>query len=156
MLPIRYKDLDPDAAALVEAALPASATELVRLIGLPATLALICEFGGMEFVFPKKEDGPAAAFYAHIAEAIGHEQTKALAAHFYSNEKVYVPRAARAMAILRNRQIVTDFDQLTKTMGSNRAVNILTQRYRMSGRALEKIVNGKERPSRAKSPTEPQ
>jgi len=150
MLPIRYEDLDPDTMAIVEAMLPPRAREFVRLIGLRATLGLISEFGGTSFVLPKTEDGPAAATYAHIAGIVGHEQIKTLTAYFSSDVEVYVPMASKALAALRNRQLIEDWDELTKSMSGRRATNTLARRYRMSDTNVHVIVNG-TRKSRAKS-----
>lgn len=102
MLTIRYEDLDPEALAIVEAMLPGGAQEFVRLIGLRATLALIAEFGGTSFVFPKTEDGPAASTYAHIAGVVGRENMKILVANFYDDEAVYVPMPSSAPRATRS------------------------------------------------------
>jgi len=142
MLPIRYEDLDPDALATVEAMLPATAQEFVRLIGLRATLGLIAEFGGTSFVFPKVEDGKAASTYAQIVGVIGHENMKILIANFYADAEVYMPMATKAMAALRNRQLVDEWDEATKTMSGRRATNAMARRYRMSEARVTSIVNG--------------
>lgn len=154
MMTIRFDDLDGETAAMVESALPATAAVFVHLLGLPAALAFIAEFGGMKLRFPLSLNGPGGEQFARFAEVVGVDSAERLGQWFRGGDYVYIPLASRAMAALRNRQMTADYCRLLRTMGARRAVNSLVSAYRMSDNAIEKIVNGKERKPRAKSPTE--
>jgi hypothetical protein len=151
MLPIRLDDLDDETIAIVESSLPTSAVEFVRLIGLRATLALLAQFGGMEFTLPKSATGPGGARFDQIAGAIGIDKAEKLA-HWFDGERLYIPRALRAMAALRNRQLVVDYSRLMRSTSARHAANSLAFDYRMSYRSVEKIVNGETARSRVNPP----
>lgn len=140
MLP-QIDDIDPDTRRLVEDSLPATGRELVRLIGFEAAIALVNEYGGTEIFFPQREDGQAAALFAHLAETVGHGNAVLLGNEYARSERTYIPRCIRAMSALRRRQIIIEFDAMTKTMSGRQATNEIARRYRMSNRAIEKIVN---------------
>lgn len=140
-MPLHYEDLDSETSAVVEAFLPATATELVRLIGLEKTLALVSACGGTEMSFPKQKDGPGAANFARLAEVIGAATVRRLAAE-YSNEFVYIPRCLRAMNALRHRKIIVEYTALIGKTSARQAANQLAIRFRTTSRSIEKIVNG--------------
>lgn len=148
MMTIRLDDLNDETAALVESNLPRVAREFVRLIGLRSALALISEFGGMEFCFPVSPDGPGSKRFGQIAGIIGADHAEKIG-QFMGCVPVYIPRALRAMAALRNRQMIADYERLLRRgMSVRQAANDLAFTYRMSGRAVERIVNG-ETPRRS-------
>lgn len=153
MMPIRFDDLDHETVALVESALPEGAREFVRLVGLRATLALIAEFGGIEISFPQSAVGLGGERFDQIAAVVGIDNAENLGRWFKGCEPVYIPRAVRAMAAIRNRQMIEDFEQLTQTKSARRAVNDLAFSYRMCSRAIENIVNCEASINRRSQPT---
>lgn len=147
---IRLDDLNDETAALVESNLPRVAKEFVHLIGLRSTLALISEFGGMEFHFPVSPDGKGGKRFDQIAGIIGVDHTEKLGQWFKGCEFVYIPRALQAITALRNRQMIVDYDRLLRRgISARQAANDLAFTYRISGRSIEKIVNGEARPNEA-------
>lgn len=150
MLP-KFVDLNEQEIALVVPLLPAVATEFVEVIGLENALSLFAEFGGMHWRFAKSRphDGIGAQRFEELAAVIGADNAIRLGATF-PDEEIYIPRCAIAMNALRDRQIVEDFDKLTREMSVREAFNQLARRYRRSVTAISKAVNGKSRPSRAK------
>lgn len=143
MLP-RFNDLDPETIALVEAALPRVGKELVAMIGLSAFLSLVEQFGGQEVAFPKSATGQASALYARLVETVGHDNYQAMLFNLGHMEKFAVPMCVRAEWVLRNREIIKEYEKLLKTMSCPKAINTLVSRYRVTSRTLEKIVNGKQ------------
>lgn len=150
---LHFDDLDSETSALVESSLPASATDFVRLVGLSKTLAMCNAYGGTEISFPKQKDGLGAAHFARLAEVIGAEAVRRLAAE-YSQEIVYIPRCLRAMQALRRRQIILDYDELLSKTSARQAANQLAIRYRTSSRSIEIIVNGEKRKGHGRQSTE--
>ena len=97
--------------------------------------------------------GLAAQRFEEMAAVIGADNAIRLGATF-PDEEIYIPRCTIAMNALRDRQIIEDFDALIREMSAREAFNQLARRYRRSVTAIENTVNGKRRPSRAKSTTE--
>lgn len=133
-------EMDPETTALVLAAMPATGKELIRIIGLEATLSLIREFGGMEIRFNKLEAGPGADRFAAIAETVGYDNARRLAKEWL-HEQVYVPRCCKAVSVLRDRAIVQDFDRMSKEQSGAETVRHLVTKYRLSYRQIETIIN---------------
>jgi len=154
MLP-KFADLNEQKIALVVPLLPAVATEFAEAIGLENALNLFAEFGGMNWRFAKSRPpaGIAAQRFEEMASVIGADNAILLGATF-PDQDIYIPRCTIAMNALRDRQIIEDFDALIREMSAREAFNQLARRYRRSVTAIENTVNGKRRPSRAKSTTE--
>ena len=146
---------NPEDIDLIEPLLPSTAMEFVRLIGMETALHLFSEFGGVNWRFSKgvQQFGIAAQRFDEMAAVIGKENALLLGKAFDEGD-VYIPRCAIALNALRNRQIVKDFDALTKHMSVREAYNQLARRYHRSATSIEYAVNGKARPSRAKPSTE--
>ncbi|GEM_PF-2537993 len=153
----KFADLNEQEIALVLPLLPVVATELAESIGLENALNLFAEFGGMNWRFSKSRPhaGIAAQRFEEMAAVIGEDNAIRLGATFV-DEEIYIPRCAIAMNALRDRQIIKDFDDLTKQISAREAFNQLARRYRCSSRAIERAVNGGARPSRAKLRTKTQ
>ena len=151
MLP-KFVDLNEHDTALVVSLLPGVASEFVKAIGLESALSLFAEFGGMCWRFAKSRPpaGIAAQRFEELAAVIGADNAIRLGATF-PDEEVYIPLCAKAMNALRDKQIVEDFDKLIREMSTREAFNQLARRYRRSCTAIEYTVNGKSRPSCAKS-----
>ena len=152
---LKFADLDEQQIALVVPLLPTVATEFAEAIGLKNALNLFAEFGGMNWRFAKSRPlaGLAAQRFEEMAAVIGADNAIRLGATF-PDEEIYIPRCIIAMNALRDRQIIEDFDALIREMSAREAFNQLARRYRRSVTAIENTVNGKRRPSRAKSTTE--
>lgn len=134
------REMDPETIALVEAAMPAMGKELIRTIGIEATLALVREFGGMELRFNKTGNGRGADRFATIVETVGSDNAYRLAKE-WTDEKVYIPFCCKAVSVLRNRAIIQDFDQLAKEHSGAEAVRQLVRKYGLTYRQIEKIIS---------------
>jgi hypothetical protein len=152
-MPLHFEDLDSETSAVVESFLPATAKELVRLIGLEKTLALCSAYGGTEISFPRQKNGPGAANYARLEKVIGGGNLHRLSTE-YLQEIVYIPRCLRAMTALRHREIIIDYEALLRTTSARQAANQLAIRFRTTSRSIEKIVNGEPRKGHGRQSTE--
>lgn len=84
--------------------LPASAQELVAVIGLDATIGLVKEEGGNELRLPERTDGSSNT-WLRLVELIGHEASVQLVRR-WPDSRVYVPMCSAALRAERNRDIV--------------------------------------------------
>ena len=134
-------NIDPEKAAVIETLLPPTAKELVRIVGLEATLAIIKICGGTEIRFPAKGRAGNEDFQL-IEEEIGKANADALRQHYSGCELVYIPICQRAMIALRNIEIIRAFDEKLKTKSCRRATVELAREYRLCNRAIEIIANG--------------
>lgn len=83
--------------------LPKTAQELVRAIGLNATIDLVKMFGGNEFYLPGTNEG-MAKLWAWLVEAVGAHAAEQLVEHF-GGTRIYVPTCRDELLKLRNREI---------------------------------------------------
>ena len=136
----QVKKLDPSAFNEIRSALPESALAFVRIIGLEATLALISCFGGSDVRFVKTE---TSWKFERFSQVIGRDAALKLAVEFSSDEDVYIPRCTQARRMLRDREIIREFDHMTtlRGMSCREAANELAIKFSMSNRQIEKIVN---------------
>lgn len=132
--------LDPAFFEEVRAALPETALEFVRIIGLEAALALISCFGGAEVRFVPAQ---ASWKFERFSEVIGHKAAVQLTETFGTGIDVYIPRCSRARRMLRDRKIIREFDIMTTRHGIScrEAANQLAIKFGVSNRLVEKIVN---------------
>lgn len=157
MLP-DYDQLDDESKALIASLMSPVATEIAEIIGIGPALDLFNAFGGTE-AYLYKSIPPlgcvGASRFAELAAVIGEENVLRLGNTYNSDGgHIYIPRCLAATNALKTRQIVADYDALLKTRSARDAANKLARRFRLSNRQIEKIVNGRKAPSRAKSPTE--
>lgn len=134
-------NLDPEKAAVIEELFPEMAKDLVRVVGLKATLAIIRICGGTEIRFPSTGCGGSETFQL-IEEDIGKDQADALRHEFGGCEPTYIPVCYRAMKALRNIEIIRAYDEKTKTKSGRRAIYELALEHRLSNRAVEIITGG--------------
>jgi len=139
MLP-RFEDLDSETAALVESYLPASALEMVRLIGLQAALLVIEHFGGTDLHFFREKETCFPNDFLSLAQVIGKEKAALLAREYPAAKKVYVPRCMKAMNALRNREIIALADQMMQQKSIRRVCEDLARRYRTSTRLIQVTI----------------
>ena len=132
--------LDPASFEEIRSALPETALEFVRIIGIEATLALVSCFGGADVRFVKAE---SSWKFERFSQVIGRHAALKLAETFGSDTDVYIPRCARARRLLRDRAIIQAFDAMTtrQALSCREAANELAIRFSMSNRQIEKIVN---------------
>lgn len=110
---------------------PAKGRELVDLIGLPATLLLIKEYGGQAIWISRGKQARGTASLAVIARVIGPEAAQKLAFN-YGSECLAVPACRRALWALRDISMQARFDTLTSGAGSQSArcaVNQLAKEF---------------------------
>lgn len=133
-------DLSQERAMIVKKTLPDTALDLANLIGLPATLALVEEFGGNELRVPMGRSGKSAAPFQRISNAIGEEATITLS-KLYGGDTLYIPSCARTRRVLRDMEIVRAYDELIIDTSARAAAAILAKRFCLSNRGIEMIVN---------------
>ena len=112
------------------ALLPPLLQDFVRLIGLPATLALVRAYGGLRIYIPS----PARAHPEHaLAQHIGHQALQALAQVYGSESHFALPKATHALTALRNRRIA-------RAYASSQTARALAAQYNLTERHVERIV----------------
>lgn len=94
-------------AARVEQ-LPATARELIEIIGLDATIDLVKMYGGDELRIPLVVDGNSH-MWAALAEAIGRDAAMRLVERCKATT-IYVPMCVSALRSERNRDIIRRYD----------------------------------------------
>lgn len=137
MTPICIDEQDEASLALVKEALPRSADRFVKLIGIRPTLALVAQMGGSDIRFPRTEKASVAR---NLAAVVGRDHTRALLSQFGGRE-IYLPSAYRALITLRNLRIIADYGKLKNEVSIRMAGRMLAQKYQLSVRAIENVVN---------------
>lgn len=114
--------------------LPKSALDLIELIGMPATIALIEAMPAINFPVPRGEDNnvAGASRFAYLVDAVGDEAARILVSHFNGTD-MYVPSCKRAILRARDRKIVADYDAGT-------SIFELALKYKLSYRSIEMIL----------------
>ena len=110
--------------------LPASMRLIVELIGLPAVLRLVGEYGGTT-LWPA-HSGPNGA---HLAEVLGEAPATALCKHF--RDPIYIPLCRAALIAVEHDAIRTEGDELERSgLSARDAVAHLARKYRHSDRYI--------------------
>jgi len=110
--------------------LPASMRLIVELIGLPAVLRLVEEYGGTT-IWPAN----TGASGAHLADVLGEAAAAALCAHF--REPIYIPLCRAALIAVEHDAIRTEGDELERNgLSAREAVAQLARKYRHSDRYI--------------------
>lgn len=110
--------------------LPASMSLIVELIGLPAVLRLVEEYGGTT-IWPANT-GPNGA---HLADVLGETAAAALCAHF--REPIYIPLCRAALIAVEHDAIRSEGDELERGgLSAREAVAQLARKYRYSDRYI--------------------
>lgn len=88
--------------------LPQSIRDLVELVGMPATMALVKAYGGIYLKVPTgaREDG---AVRARLIGLMGAENADKLI-RTYGGERVSIARCDAALRDERDRRIIADYD----------------------------------------------
>lgn len=120
--------------------LPATARELVRVVGLTAVIKLIESHGGTSLLVPQGKNRAGQAAYEALAELIGYKEMAALAEHYRGDDVLYIPSCKAALRAVRNRLIRADFDAYTREESANRAVTKLARIHDLSDRRVWEIL----------------
>lgn len=139
LLPLDANSLQMQAMVIKET-LPSTALDLANLIGLPATLALVEDFGGNELRIPAYRNCKSAALFQKITGKIGEEAAIAIS-KAYGGDVLYIPSCAKTRRALRDMEIVRAYDALILETSARDAVATLSKQYSLSNRGIEKIVN---------------
>ncbi len=106
--------------------LPPTMQLVVQLIGLPATLKLVEEYGGTT-LWPARTGANAA----HLAEVIGETAARALVTHF--KDPIYIALCRAALMAIEHDAIRAEGDALEAAGASAReAVAALARKFRHS------------------------
>ncbi|MBF0273459.1 MAG: hypothetical protein HQL98_15530 [Magnetococcales bacterium] len=118
----------PLTAADLEACfIPDSLQELVRVVGAEGALRLVAGFGGLTLALPTrlKPDGD-------LVRLLGWETAEALVA-WGGGDRIYIPRAERALRCLRDQEI-------RRRVDAREPVADLARQYRLSERRIWAIL----------------
>lgn len=110
--------------------LPPLLQDWVRLIGLPATMAMVNRYGGTRIYIPA--EAPADHPYADL---IGQDNLVKLCAEygaFGHGLRLLLPNARRALTAVRNAQIRADY--------ASKSARELAAAYQLNQRHIERIV----------------
>jgi hypothetical protein len=124
--------------------LPASVQDLVKVIGLTATLALVNQYGGTTLLIPQGKTRAGEQLFAKLAETIGEPEMAKLAEHCRDREPIYIPFCEAALRIVRDRLIRRDFDAYTVEYSANKAVAKLARAHGISDRRIWIILKSIE------------
>lgn len=139
MMPMTFT---AEEAEHIKKMLPATVLEFSHVVGIDAAIAIVRSLGGLEIRIPVS-DGCANEDWQLLKEAVGQQAADKIRFHFKGDDPIYIPTCVRARAALRDIEIISAFDQKTKTMSVRRAVRDLALEFGISYRWVEKIVNGK-------------
>ncbi|NVM78882.1 Mor family transcriptional regulator [Duganella sp. SG902] len=119
--------LHPDQIALTD--LPHQVRHIAAIVGLSAALKLVQNYGGVRLYVPvtMRPD--------HIlARMIGFDEACKLSAEFGGMDHFDIPRAAGAIRLVRNREIVYKFVK-------GKTLRQLALEYVLTERAIQKILS---------------
>jgi Mor family transcriptional regulator len=88
--------------------LPATARELVEVIGIDATIDLVKMFGGDDLKIPEVVNG-TSRMWEILVETVGPAGAEKLV-HRYAGTPLYIPTCRIALISLRDRSIIERFD----------------------------------------------
>lgn len=129
-----------DEIMMIKSSLPETALNISRIIGLPATVRLISEFGGTEIRIPGAGSKKTSIPYQELVDAIGDDALIGLI-NAYAGDEIYIPICTKTRLILRNMGIIRDYNALIANLSSRQAVRKLATQYFLSSRQVENIVN---------------
>lgn len=106
--------------------LPTTAQKLVAVIGLPCALRLLDAYGGRTVNLYNSENS-----LEKMSTIIGRDGAEKLL-RFYGNAPFTVPTCQRAMRLVRNKEVLAEFDRLTagdKGLSARQAVALITRGF---------------------------
>lgn len=110
--------------------LPGELREIAQIIGIPATMALVEQYGGVGLYVPKelREDHPLIAL-------IGAENAQKLSQH-YPGDEIEIGKAEAALREIRNQEIRSQYPYLSQRQ--------LALKYKTTERNIRKILDSCE------------
>lgn len=131
----------------MEALLPESAKDLIRVLGYTATASLINRFGGVSL---SAKSGAARERSGGVAcQVLSDEQTKALIA-YQGADQFYIPRSEHTLRQLRNARFVAAVaEQQENGRSIRQAMAVLCPQYGISDRVGWELIG--DRAERGKS-----
>lgn len=111
--------------------LPATARELVGVIGLDATIDLVKAFGGDDLKIPEVVNG-VSRMWSILVETVGPEAAASLVKRF-AGTPIYVPTCHMALIAHRDRNIIQRFD-------AGEPFDALRREFKFSRRHLFRIL----------------
>ena len=111
--------------------LPATAHELVEVVGLDSTIDLVRMFGGDELKIPERTDGDSRIWTA-LLDAVGKQAATQLVERF-AGTRIYVPMCKSALLNFRNREIVQAYD-------AGEPFDAIRRRHRLSRSYLFRLL----------------
>jgi len=113
--------------------LPRLAQEILALIGYEPMVRLVNKFGGVHIDMPRMAGNFAAsAVLRAVADEIGDGAAHQLAHHFQGS-RLHVPRCAKALRKVMERDIQAELDKGV-------AAHVLARRYQMTERSIWRIA----------------
>jgi Mor family transcriptional regulator len=112
--------------------LPYILQDLVALIGLPATMKLVEQYGGIRLYVPKND----MADNHELVKLIGREAAQQLQNEYAGESHFDIPLAMGAMRAVRNANIRTDRQEMS--------VSETARKYRTTERHIRFICNDME------------
>lgn len=142
----------PSLRSLDISLLPAAVQAIARLIGLPATLKLVEDFGGLTLYLPVGAREAGRQMLADLARRIGPEAAQILARH-YAVTPLYVPNCKPVLLRARDAALLKDRQQLARQgLTERRIVQCLALRYHITERHVWSIFKKPPPPDPAKQP----
>lgn len=143
----------PSLRAMDASMLPGAVQTIARLIGLPATLKLVEDFGGLTLRLPIGAREAGRIILDELSRSIGQGATKILAKH-YAATPLYVPNCKPALINARDAALVGDRTWLAaRGLPERRIVQCLALRYGISERHVWTILK-KPQPKARPEPKE--
>lgn len=129
--------------------LPPSIRDIINIIGVSATLAMVNELGGRTWRFSRGYRGSGKIRAARLAEIVGQAESDRLIETLgKSAVPVYIPACSAALRALRNTEIIRNFDSMTSARhppySANDAVFELAGQYKMCDRQIWRILKGEQ------------
>ncbi|MYM32241.1 hypothetical protein GTP58_28305 [Duganella sp. CY15W] len=118
--------LQPDQVTLAD--LPQQLRHITEVVGLAAALTLVKHFGGVRLYVPLGMTQDHT-----LTRLIGYEAACKLSAEFGGMNHFDIPRAAKALRVVRNREIIEKFI-------SGNSLRTLAFDYVMTERQIQKIL----------------
>jgi len=111
--------------------LPGILQEIADLIGIPATMAIVEEYGGVRLYVPMKvtPDHP-------LSQLIGQANAEKLADHFGGEDHFDIPKAKAALRAIRDKEIRSLWPTLSQRQ--------LALKYQTTERNIRLILSGIE------------
>ncbi|TJZ73880.1 Mor transcription activator family protein [Chitiniphilus eburneus] len=122
--------------------LPDTVQEIAVVVGLPAALKMVRQYGGTSLHIPQGKHRLGKSRYEELAQLIGADEIQRLAEHFRGCDAIYIPRCAKILRAMRDEAIRSEFDEYTREESANRAVTKLARDHDLCERRVWEILKG--------------